>query len=68
VTAQGLLNSTTSLAGVVSSLLTGWLFDWLSPNGLYSVMAGCCLAALVIFGAGSWFIRQGKHAETIEIT
>lgn len=66
-TAQGLLNSTTSLAGVVSSLLTGWLFDRLGPNGLYTVMAGCCLAALVIFASGSHFTRQVRPAENGDI-
>ncbi len=44
-TAQGLFNSTTSLAGVVSSLLTGILFDQLGPHGMFSVMgfSACAL-------------------------
>jgi MFS transporter, PPP family, 3-phenylpropionic acid transporter len=57
-TAQGLLNSTMSLAGVVSSLLTGWLFDQLGPNGLYTVMGFCCLGALIVFGAGTSLNRN----------
>jgi PPP family 3-phenylpropionic acid transporter len=52
-TAQGLLNSTISLAGVISSLLTGLLFDGLGPNGIFVVMAFCCLAAFILFGAGT---------------
>ncbi len=52
-TAQGLLNSTISLAGVVGSGLTGWLFDLLGPNGLFSVMAFFCLGAVIIFWSGN---------------
>ena len=52
-TVQGLLNSTLSLAGVVSALLTGWLFDTLGPNQLFTVMAFSCLAALILFAGGN---------------
>ena len=62
-TAQGLFNSTISLAGVVSSLLTGYLFDLLGPNGLYTVMAFCCLAALVLFRVGTWVTGQTRRIE-----
>ena len=41
---QGLLASTFSLAGVVSSLLSGWLFDTLGPTGLFTVMGFLALA------------------------
>jgi MFS transporter, PPP family, 3-phenylpropionic acid transporter len=52
-TAQGFLNSTMALAGVVSSLLTGVLFDRIGPNGLFIVMASFCLVGLVLFAAGN---------------
>lgn len=57
-TAQGLVSSASSLAAVISSLLTGWLFDSLGPNGLFVVMAFCTLAALIIFIAGSIWRRR----------
>lgn len=50
---QGLLNSTLSLAGVISALLTGWLFDVLGPNQIFLVMAFSCLAALILFMGGN---------------
>lgn len=52
-TAQGLFNSVISLAGMVSALLAGWLFDLIGPNGLYTVMAFCALGALFTFAIGS---------------
>lgn len=52
-TAQGLLASTMSLAGVFSAILTGWLFDLLGGNQIFTVMAFVCLAALLIFTAGN---------------
>jgi len=52
-TVQGLLNSTTSLGGVVSSLLTGWLFDLLGPSRLFLVMSGFCVIGLTLFFAGT---------------
>lgn len=58
VTSQGLLNASVSLAGVVSALLTGVLFDRIGPNGTFMVMAFCCLAALLIFAAGAYFARS----------
>lgn len=62
-TAQGMLNSTTSLAGVISSLLTGWLFDQVGPTRLFLVMGILCLAALCIFWMGSTYIdRKTKEA------
>jgi sugar phosphate permease len=56
-TAQGLVTSVTSLAGVVSSLLSGWLFDFLGPNGIFIVMAFLALAALILFIIGNVFKR-----------
>jgi MFS transporter, PPP family, 3-phenylpropionic acid transporter len=52
-TAQGFLNSTMALAGVVSSLITGILFDRVGPSGLFIVMALCCLVGLVLFAVGN---------------
>jgi MFS family permease len=52
-TAQGLLNSTASLAGVLSAVLTGVLFDLLGPRGIFVMMAICCLAAIALFGLGA---------------
>lgn len=52
-TAQGALNSTMSLAGMASALLTGWLFDLMGANRLFLVMAVICLAALLLFIGGN---------------
>jgi len=51
-TAQGFYNSTISLAGIISSLIGGMLFDQLGPSGLFLVLAAFCLAAFVLFGLG----------------
>lgn len=61
-TAQGMLNSITSLAGVLSGVLTGALFDLLGANKLFIVMAFCCLAALIIFSVGQ--LRAGLPVPT----
>ena len=52
-TSQGLLNSTINLAGVVSALLMGVLFDSLGAQEIFLAMAFCCVAALILFGASS---------------
>ena len=49
-TAQGLFVSTTALAGVASSVASGWLFDTLGPPGLFRVLALVCFSATIIFG------------------
>jgi MFS transporter, PPP family, 3-phenylpropionic acid transporter len=49
-TAQGLFVSTTALAGVASSVISGWLFDTLGPPGLFRVLALVCFSATIIFG------------------
>lgn len=64
-TVQGLLNSSSSLASVVSSLVTGWLFDGLGPNGLFEVMAFCVLCALILFVTGTLRRRQGPQGEIV---
>jgi MFS transporter, PPP family, 3-phenylpropionic acid transporter len=66
-TAIGLFNSASSLAAVVSSLLTGWLFDSLGPNGLFVVMAFCVLAALILFIVGTLW-QQRTRVEAAENT
>jgi len=60
-TAQGLLASTANLAGVVSALLSGWLFDVLGPNGIFLVMACLVLTALILFSTGN--LRAWKNEE-----
>lgn len=64
VTAQGLLNSTISLSGVVSALVTGVLFDQIGPQKIFLVMAGCCLAGLVLFGFGAMQKQPRINRET----
>jgi PPP family 3-phenylpropionic acid transporter len=60
-TAQGLVVSVTNLATVVSSLLSGWLFDLLGPTGLFTVMGFLALAALVVFSLR--FIVSGRGVQ-----
>lgn len=57
-TVQGLLVATTGLAGMLSSLLTGWLFDRLGPNGMFQVMAVVVFAALVLFVSWRLMVRR----------
>jgi MFS transporter, PPP family, 3-phenylpropionic acid transporter len=64
-TAQGLLISTTGLAAVVSSLLSGWLLDRLGPSGLFIVMAFIAIAAMLIFAVGSLRQRTSMTREGI---
>jgi MFS family permease len=67
-TAQGLLISTTGLAAVVSSLLSGWLLDRLGPSGLFIVMALIAIAAMLIFAVGSLRQRISMTREGISGT
>jgi MFS transporter, PPP family, 3-phenylpropionic acid transporter len=62
-TVQGLFNSTVGLAGVVSALLAGMLFDRVGPNGLFTVMAFVCLAALILFAVGNFIQRKKRLAD-----
>ncbi|HEY9076670.1 MAG TPA: MFS transporter [Anaerolineaceae bacterium] len=57
-TAQGMLTSTTSLAGVVSALLSGWLLDRLGPNGIFQFMTVLVLFALLLFITGQRLINR----------
>lgn len=51
-TAQGLVVSTTSLASVIGTLLSGWLFDRLGSSGLFLVLSGFGLAAFLLYSVG----------------
>lgn len=51
-TSQSLLTSTTSLATVVGSVFSGWLFDRIGSAGLFWVLASFSAAAFVVFVAG----------------
>ena len=62
-TAQGLFQSTTNLASVVSALICGWMFDNLGTAGLFRVLALFCLAAFLIFGAGQLLQRKDQPAQ-----
>ena len=62
-TSQGLLNSTINLAGVVSALVMGILFDQIGAQGIFLVMAFCCVAALILFGASTVGSRAKLAAE-----
>lgn len=57
-TAQGLLVSATSLAGVLSGLLSGWLFDLLGSRGLFLSLAGFVVAAFLLYTFGQIRIRR----------
>jgi len=50
-TAQGLMGSVMALASMVGALVGGWLFDSVGSGGLFRVMSGFCLLALVLFAA-----------------
>jgi len=51
-TAQGFLTSALNLAGIVSSALSGVLYDGLGYSGLYGVVAVICLGSLLLFVVG----------------
>jgi MFS transporter, PPP family, 3-phenylpropionic acid transporter len=63
-TAQGLLISTTGLAAVVSSFLSGWLFDELGPNSLFIVMAFIAIGGLILFTVGTLHQRTAEVRES----
>ncbi len=64
-TAQGLFSATTSLGGMVSSLLAGWLFDVVGPKGIFLVMSLLVLAALLLFSAGNFFQKHSSKTQPI---
>jgi MFS transporter, PPP family, 3-phenylpropionic acid transporter len=51
-TAQGLIVSATSLAGLVGALLSGYLFDQLGSTGLFLTLSGACFLAFAIYTTG----------------
>jgi MFS transporter, PPP family, 3-phenylpropionic acid transporter len=51
-TAQGLMGSVTNLAGVVSALFCGYLFEQAGARGMFWVLAACCVLGFAIFGVG----------------
>jgi PPP family 3-phenylpropionic acid transporter len=62
-TAQGMLNFASNFAGVISSLLAGWLFDRVGPNGIFVVMAFIVLLALVLWSVGQVRGRRGVEED-----
>ena len=58
-TAQGFYQAVVSLAGILSSLLSGILFDRIGQPGLFLTLSGMCLAAFILFGAGIVLRRPG---------
>lgn len=66
-TSQGLLWSVTSLSSVVGGLGSGWLFDHAGPSGLFAVLGGSGLIALVLFIFGqALFERKGTYERPVE--
>jgi len=63
-TAQGLLISTTGLAGVVSSLISGWLLDQLGSRGLFLAMAMIAICSFVLFTVGTLRQQSADMRET----
>jgi len=63
-TSQGLLAAATSLSGLSGAAVGGVLYDWIGPTGMFRVLAGCCVAALLLYGLGqAGFARKGRaHA------
>lgn len=61
-TSQGLLAATTSLASVIGAALSGWLFDHVGASGMFTVLAGCCCLALLLFVSGRIFQARQKAA------
>jgi PPP family 3-phenylpropionic acid transporter len=61
-TAQGFLASTLSLAGIISSLLSGVLFDRLGPSGLFLVLTAFCVAGFVLYSLGIVLRLQAERS------
>jgi MFS transporter, PPP family, 3-phenylpropionic acid transporter len=51
-TAQGYYAGVVSLAGILSSLVSGILFDSIGQSGLFLFLSGVCLLAFLLFGVG----------------
>lgn len=66
-TAQGLYISTTSLASIFSSFISGIVFDQLGPSRLFLLMAGCCGVALLILVLGVGLRAQTSAVEVKKV-
>jgi len=55
-TAQGFYASAVSLAGILSALISGLLFDRLGPSGLFLTLSAVCLLAFALFGL--YFLKR----------
>ena len=64
-TAQGLVVSATSLASVIGTLLSGWLFDQLGSSGLFLVMTGFCVLGFLLYSFSQIRLMR-KPAVSIE--
>jgi PPP family 3-phenylpropionic acid transporter len=59
-TSQGLLASVMNFSNLTGVLLAGWMYDQVGPVGVFLVLAGVCLAGLVIFTVGQVVVRRRK--------
>ncbi len=57
-TAQGFYSAVIGLAGILSSLISGILFDRFGQFGLFMTMSAVCVAAFILFGVGIVLRRQ----------
>jgi PPP family 3-phenylpropionic acid transporter len=63
-TSQGLLASVMNFSNLTGVLLAGWMFDQIGPVKVFLVLAGVCLAGLVIFVIGQAAVRKGIECPT----
>jgi len=61
-TSQGLVVALTSLSAIAGAPFSGWLFDQVGPSNMFLILAGCCLLALLFFGAGRVLINRQAAA------
>jgi MFS family permease len=59
-TSQGLLATILNLASLVGGFVCGWLFDQLGRQGLFAILGGICLTALLFFVGGQRLQRQAQ--------
>ena len=62
-TSQGLLASVMNFSNLIGVLVAGWLYDQIGPVRVFLVLAGVCLAGLVIFTVGQIVVRRRKAAD-----
>ncbi len=63
-TAQGLVVSTTNMASVVGTLLSGWLFDRLGSSGLFLALSGFALLAFILYSFGQLRLTRKSAVTT----